>query len=261
MVLNHSRNIDARGSTINSIGRDQTHTTINFIQISCSLFGSGQTRQPPLHFKEGRSPLPVSQNAIFSEERLISPLHPPLDAGPIIDKSVGLIVQITRLLHDRRDGSNSQRDLVHELKSLHQTLTLTGLAVQEYEGRPLGQSLANTITLEVGRCRVVLQELFDGINGTWLGLNITSIGSLWRPVWWGRWDGDELTSLKRNLFESRRSLEGFLMALHSCVLLSCLFNHTLTYFSFQNHRKGYRGWTWETSYKPAMYLLKGFIIF
>lgn len=59
---------------------------------------------------------------------------------------------------------------------------LTRNPIQVYGHTPLGQNLANTINLEVERCRVVLQQVLDGVNGTGQGLNPTSISSLWSIV-------------------------------------------------------------------------------
>lgn len=152
--------------------------------------------------------------------RVIPP--PPHSRGTvsIVDITLGLIVQITHLLLDRRrEASNNHQDLPDELKSLHQTLAVIRLAIEEYESRPLGQGLANTINPAVEQCYMILHELLDRINGIWESLNITSIGSLWRLVWWGGWESDDISSLRRTLSVSRRSLEGFLMALHSYVAL------------------------------------------
>lgn len=222
MVFDHSANIDLRGGIITSIDRDQINTTVvsNHIQISFSLFGS-QTHHLPYNFRGGPPRLTSDCSTSSEEWRLIPPQQRSHDIVSIINITAGLIVQITHLLHDRREASNNHRDLVHELKALHQTLVVTGLAIQEYESRPLGQSLANTITPKVEQSYITLQELLDRANGTWQGLNLTSISNLWCLVWWGRWDGDELSSLRRNLCDNRRSLEAFLVALHSYVMVFC----------------------------------------
>jgi hypothetical protein len=65
---------------------------------------------------------------------------------------------------------NDHHDLVLELESLHQTLTLTKFTIQKYDKTPLGQSMANTVAPEVKLCFAALQELLGSINGTRLCL-------------------------------------------------------------------------------------------
>jgi hypothetical protein len=67
---------------------------------------------------------------------------------------------------------------------------------QRYDNTPLGRSLANTITLEVLKCFLVLQDLFNNVDGTWLDFNITTIGGLCRQIWWDLWDGDQFALLR-----------------------------------------------------------------
>ncbi|KIM84354.1 hypothetical protein PILCRDRAFT_87729 [Piloderma croceum F 1598] len=67
---------------------------------------------------------------------------------------------------------------------------------------------------EVEQCLLILQELLDQADATWIGLAFTGIGDLWHHVWWGRWDGNEFALLRKKLSDSRQSLERFLMALH-----------------------------------------------
>jgi hypothetical protein len=218
MVFDHANNTDARGGTFNDIGRDHNVTIINqVIHISQSAWDS---RYLPLSFGNDLSHPPPGLESSRPDGRLqiIASYHS--QASPVVDNdaAVRLAVQITHLLMDRRDSANTHRDLIHELKSIHQTLALTGLAVQEYYGQPLGQSLVNAINPEVARCFIVLQELLCRVDGTWWGLGSTNISNLWRRVWWSRWDGDEFLLLKSKLIQSRKLLAGILMALHSYVL-------------------------------------------
>jgi hypothetical protein len=141
-----------------------------------------------------------------------------LPADLAADTAVRLVIQITELSVDHKDLSDTYRDLEYELKLLHQTLILTGLAIREYNDRLLGESLANTIKPEMERCCMALLELLDKVNCTRQGLAFTSISDLWRPIFGSRWDGSELSSLKMQLGHIRRSLGGFLMALNSCAL-------------------------------------------
>jgi hypothetical protein len=140
------------------------------------------------------------------------------DTGQGLDASIGLIIQITDLLIHPRKSSNTNQDLALELKSLQQILTLTALTIQEYADRPLGWSLVNVIIPELEQCHTVLQELLSRVENTRLGLRFTSIGDFWCGV---EQDGNELVSLRIKLSNSQRLIEGFLMALRSCV--SCTF--------------------------------------
>lgn len=222
MDFDHPANFDARGGTFNNVHHDQhNNTTIN-VQIYFTLFGSKQTpHNVPLSSSNDQSRPKLSQG----KASVTSPHSS--DTTSVINIAVGLIVQITDLLIDRRDRSNNRRDLSHELKSLQQTLTLTGLAIRAYEESPLGHCLAHAIAPEISRCCGVLRELLDRVHNTWLGLDLTTIGELWRPVWWGRWDGDELVSLKNKLSVVRKSFERVLMALHSYVYSSLTHYHPL----------------------------------
>jgi len=55
------------------------------------------------------------------------------------------------------ESSDHHRDLMLELNSLHQTLTLAKIAIRTYEYTLLGQNLSNIINHEVDDCRVVFQ--------------------------------------------------------------------------------------------------------
>jgi hypothetical protein len=92
----------------------------------------------------------------------------------IVGTTVGLIEKVTELLMHCRQSSIGYRDLALELES-----------IQMYEKKPLGQSLASTITPEVLGCLFTLWELLDRIDGTWLDLSITSVGGFWCRIWKG----------------------------------------------------------------------------
>lgn len=216
MAFSHSGYIDARGSTFNQVGRDQTQNTITHNTYIISLFGSGSTpQQHPLDISHDLSQ-PTSGHEALSPARLHVAATCPSDHLHAVDTAAGFIIRITILLINHEDPSDNYRDLELDLKSLHQTLTLTRLAIEEYENRPLGHSLANTIAPEVQRCIATLSELFGRVSDTENGLFHT-IGQLWRSVWWRRWTGDELAPLKTKLCHIRRSLNGFLSALNSVV--------------------------------------------
>jgi hypothetical protein len=227
MAFSHSRYTDARGGAFNDVGHDQIIQNTYNLSISISLFDSGRALPQifPASSSFGGHPLRLTSapetrpEALLqtSGRALVAASRPHETVTCVIDTAVGLIVQTTALLLDCRDTSKTHLDLKLELTSLQNTLTLTGFAIQEYDDRPLGRSLANTITPEVERCRLVLQELHNKLDGTWQGLKSTSISHLWTGVWCIRWGGDEMASLRKELFNSRKSLEGFLFALQSYV--------------------------------------------
>jgi hypothetical protein len=141
------------------------------------------------------------------------------DPTAIVSAAVGLIDRIAVQM-DRRGFLNGLRDhMVVEFGSLQQTLILTKLTILKYDHTPLGHGLGNTITPTVVQCFIVLQELLGSLNGTRSGLNFTSIGDLWRQVWWSRWEGDEFASSRKKLSESRQSLQAVLLASNSYVFL------------------------------------------
>jgi hypothetical protein len=223
MFSNHAQNIDARGSTFVDIGRDQIINNTTIIYQTNYVVPSSSSR-----------PAPRRLSAVTSDLQL----RPSPDGGPLfrqpapnrmctlpevtsmVESAVVLIIQIAHLLidSDQCNYPNYHLHLVHELKSSHQILTMTGLAIQDYANRPLSQSLADMVQPKVMRCVAVLQDLLDTVNGTRQGLDSTIISKLWPTVWQWRWDGRELSSLRRSLCDSRKSHEGFLVALHSYVL-------------------------------------------
>ena len=215
MAFKKSRYTDASRSTFNDVGRDQiqNNTIINHqtIHVHLSASGSGQTLQH-LHNISNDLPRLTPNFDTLSQGNVLSTMYQTVSA---VETVVGLIIQITHLLMDRRNARNNHRDMELELNSLQETLTLAKLAIQAYGDRPLGRSLANTITPQVERCRVVLLQLLDGVNSTRQGLFFTSIRDLWRPVWRKRWDGDELASLRMKMCRIRMSLGGVLMVLNS----------------------------------------------
>jgi len=219
-----SENVDASRGIFTDIGRDQNFNLnvgqIRIGHIHVSLFGSRNINLPLHTLHNGSNN--VERTTLVSQP---SSRTTTLDAYSlsegvaIVDITTGLIVQIVQLLIvPQAQQSDKHRDLRLELKALYDLLVMTGTAIQEYKDRPLGPSLINAVTSQVDRCRIVLKELLDRVSGTWWGLQQTSIGGLWRPVWWSRWDGDELALLRRKLSGSGDSLRGFLRALNSYVL-------------------------------------------
>ena len=207
MAFSHASYVDARQSTFT---HDQTIQNYVTIIISPSV----SPKRPRIAVDTiDTLPQPIGTSL---KECIVS--HSSSNAVGIIGTIVGLIEKITEQLMDCRQSSNL--DWALELESLQRTLSLTRLAVQMYENKPLGQTLANTITPEVLRCCCVLLELFDSINGTWLDVSINSIGGFWHRIWCAWWDGDEFSLSRQKLSYSRQSLQGLLMALQSYVPFS-----------------------------------------
>jgi hypothetical protein len=259
MAFSNAKYTDISRSTFNDVGRDQIITQV--FQINISLFGSRQSPPGHVHHKGSKAlagpslaPVTLSPNAPAS------PSHLPESISEVVDITASLIVQILNLLiTPGQSMTNNQRDLRLELKTLHQSIMLTRHAIQEYENRHLGQSLIHAVTPEVDRCRVVLQELFDRVNGTWKGLDSTCIRDFWRQVWWGRWDGDEMALLKDQLSGSRKLLLGFLRALNSYVVFGCSHNAPTEISFVMINLKALCGWSWETTCAQAIYHSPSFI--
>jgi hypothetical protein len=96
-----------------------------------------------------------------------------------------------------------------ELETLHETLTLTGLAIPTYRLTPVGRIVANVVIPEVGLCYAVLQILFHKISSFRQVLHPTSIRHLWHQVWWGGLADDEFASMRAKLLNVRKLLGGF----------------------------------------------------
>jgi hypothetical protein len=181
-AFNQPGNVDTRYSNYY-----QANTTANFC-----LFGffTAESRQTANNIQDNHSKelsRPTLCNGLKSQRGVAAKSCHSLDALSIINIAVGLIAQLAEKLIRRGDPSNNQ------LRSLNQTLTQLGIAIQVYDGRPLGQSLANTITPEVEQCVVLLR--------VWLH----NVGK--REV--------ALIAVKRDLFCRLTSLDELLMALHS----------------------------------------------
>ena len=154
-----------------------------------------------------------------------------------------LVDGISMVLNDPTDSSKDHPDLQLLLETLRRTLYLTKRAVKAYKDKPLGQNLVNVVTPEVGQCCMLLWELRDKIYGTWLLLICTRIGHLWRQVFRGSWDGNELASLKSRLRRSGDSLGILLMALGSYVLFTVQASPNTSAESLE----GLHGWISETN--------------
>jgi hypothetical protein len=166
-------NVDASGGTFNNVGRDQYN--LQFI-----IDGSTSERTVSGILRDfGHVPqLPTAGPATLPRRDVLARARRHYRADLAGDIAMSLTVKILQLLIDRRESSDD-RALVLELKTLQQTVTLVGLAIQTYEYTPLGRNLANNIVPEVEQCCVVLDEMFHKINGYREGLFPTSICNLW----------------------------------------------------------------------------------
>jgi hypothetical protein len=210
-----SRFFDARGSILNHVGHDQITINANspIVHVHFSLFGSKQASSNSKDVASQSSP-----SAILSQENALVQNSCPAMAITVAETASSLIVQIINLLHDGQNSSINNRDLELDMKSTHQTLILAALALRAYDDSPLSPSLANAIGPKVVQCCAALRELLDKVDGT-RRLSFTSIGDLWHLAWRSRWDGDELDSLRRDLFDVKKSLLMVLVALHSYVFI------------------------------------------
>lgn len=214
-------NVDARHGTFNNANNAGQNIIVNTNDVQIvyefSLFGR---RQPPVVRPAiNHLPLPVSgaDTLIPSRRILRAETYRSSDAVLAIDDALGLLVRIAHLLVDRGIAPSDDRpDLKYELNSLYQSLVLAKNGIQVYDDKPLGRVLANAITPVVNQCTVALQDLFEIADGTREGLDPTRISPLWLPVWWRRWDTNELTSLKHKLIGVQTPLRAFFVALHSC---------------------------------------------
>ena len=200
--------VDARHYTFNKANRDQFNIHQHY-HFHC--FDDPRIRQQS-KYRGTQKPTSGPQTlASYQHSLPMARYH----AVSGVDSGVDLVDQIKTLLINYRDFSKSRREFELELISLQQILTLTGLAIHVYNDRQLGQTLFHTLSPEVERSCVILQRLLGSIDDTWLGFRFTSIVDLWRQIWWGRWDGDEYDSWRKELSHSRQLLQGFLVALHS----------------------------------------------
>jgi hypothetical protein len=205
--------VDARQSTFNQVGGDQTTIIHNHLTIilppglsrrrSCLAIDIADTLSLPIRGTE------TSSHEILGRYSSSSTIA-------LIGTAVDLVEQIAELLMDCTQTPDGLWDLALELESLQRTLTLIRLAIQMYDNQPLGYSLTNTITPEVLRCFFILRELFDSVDGAWLDVTITSIFGFWRRIRWAMLGEDNFALLKK-LSASRQSLQALLVALYSYV--------------------------------------------
>lgn len=212
--------VDASHSTFNNIGRDQINVTY-LITNSSALHSDSD-----YPYLRDNLPRPQAAWARTGTSRGFGSADSPLEATgwtefSIIDQAIDLIgqVEVELSICDSR-YVEKYRNLQQELRSLHFTLCLTKSALQSFERTPLGPSLAITFNPEVERCFSGLRDTFDKISCCRHGLSSTTINYLWTVVCSNGWDKAELDALQRKLHLHRETLDGFLIALNSCVYFS-----------------------------------------
>ena len=134
------------------------------------------------------------------------------------DDAVRLIIDIVQLLMVS-DPSNQCHELKKGLIILHRALDLAELAIEAYQGTPLGRILNDTIGKEFDRCLEVLQALRSVIEAYWPTLVSTSLNFLQGRFLGSGCESDELATWRRKLSECQRSVVGCLQVLDSCVRL------------------------------------------
>jgi hypothetical protein len=192
-AFNQAGNVDARHGI-----HYQTNITANCYCLLPGFF-TADSRQTVGNIQDNYSKelsRPTLPNGLKSQLGIGAKNCHSSDALAVFGTAVGLIAQLTEGLIRRGDPSNNQ------LGSLKQTLSQLSFAIQVYRGRPLGQSLANTITPEVKQCVDLLQELIDMVNDPCCQF-------LQKPL------NEREVALTRDLSFRQTSLDGLLIALHS----------------------------------------------
>jgi hypothetical protein len=146
--------------------------------------------------------------------------------------TAGIIVKITRALHDSGISSAECRALRLELQSLHTTLILVDCAVKRYRGTELGQILANLIEAEVSQCQEAMKPILDKINDYEHALVLTSIRALWRKVVWAAASEAEMLRMKLSTHQGKLAM--LLAALNSFVFFMSSFR--LQHINMSNFR-------------------------
>jgi hypothetical protein len=214
-MFSHASHTDASRSHFSNVGHDQHNVgrdqhnagrdqLVQTINLNIPDAASQETVQYVL-----RNISHPPQQLSSSSSTLIITSHHNRSA---CDVASNLIVEIKRLLIDLMKFSVDYRYLQDLLNTLHQTLFLTGLAIQAYEDTPLGLNLGVAVTPEVEQCQAILQYMLDSINRYRQILYSTPIRDLWPSV---MWSGSKVLELVWKLSAHQRALGQFLVALNS----------------------------------------------
>jgi hypothetical protein len=135
--FDHASDIDAKYSSFNDVGCDQTNITYNVYNlVSSPEWG------PVLH-RPGPIPPFQAPNSGMSSWTIV--LRPTFRSAPSSARHIAarLIVEIVQSL--MTSDTDQFRDLKEDLNTLQQTLDLTALAIDAFQCIPLSQILARTI--------------------------------------------------------------------------------------------------------------------
>jgi hypothetical protein len=243
--------IDASHSTFNNIGRDQINVTYVITNSSglhsdsdYSSYICGNLRRPQAAWiRTGTSRGLGSADGQATGWTEVS----------IIDHAIDLIGQIEVALSTCDSKYvGIYRNLRQELQSLHFTLCLTKSALQSFERTPLRPSLAITFSPEVERCFLGLRDTYDKISRCRRRLSSTTINYLWTVVYSNGWDNGELDALQQKLYLHRETLDGFLIALNSCVSLSLSLSSVHTMYPHHCRKCRMGLFWWLTARKPRI---------
>ena len=222
--FDHASNIDTRDSSFNGVGRDQTNIYYVYNLVSPELHG-----QAVLHRPGPVSSLQTPHSETPSGTIVLRPTFRSA-ASSSHDIAARLIIEIVQLLMTS-DNSDQFRDLKEDLKTLQQTLDLTGLAIDAFQCIPLGRILASTIGNETEQCIGVLQEFRSAIRAHQQVLSSTRINVPWNRVGSG-WKSGEIRMWREKLSACQKSLEECLQVLDLYVWL-CF--HTLALLQWHVH--------------------------
>jgi hypothetical protein len=215
-IFDHASDIDARDSSFNDVGRDQT----NIYNVYYNLV-SAPERGLVLHRPGPIPPLQAPNSGTSSRTIVLRPTFHSA-AGSARHIAARLIVEIVQSL--MASGISDQfRDLKEDLNTLQQALALTGLAIDAFQCIPLGRILARTIGNETDQCIGVLRELLSAIRTYQRDLRSTRINFSWNRVGSGC-KSDEIRMWREKLSACQKSLGECLKVLDSYVWL-CF--HTL----------------------------------
>lgn len=217
MTSSQPTNVDARGSTINNVGRDQNYCTINI-----AIHANSTSEIPLQHIIQNVAGAANATASASNGGFQIQMQNFHQQAMIVAEDASGLIVSIVQLLVNRTDSSDTYRDTKQFLELLNHTILMSRLALQTFEYTSLGRNLAKAILPTIAGCRTDLQELLHLLDNYREGLSYTSVRELWSRVLWSGSDIQEILIIKQKLSTHQISLREFLAALNSCVCCFCL---------------------------------------
>ena len=214
-MFSHASHINANRSQISNVSRDQynvgrdQYAVAHQTNLILARNVSQDTVQQVLH-----SFCPSGQEVPPSSSTIVITPYTPHDNRRACEVACNFIVEITRLLVDLTQFSNSDYRYPRKLslKPLHETLFLTGLAIQAYENTPLARNMNLSIGPDIQKCRLILQDMLDTVDSYQQHLYRTCIYNLWPKV---LWSGSEVQKLAWKLSTPKSFLGQFLVALNS----------------------------------------------